>query len=69
MDDLKNYAKSFNEQRNVLWDIKKKMSDASLLWNAKKCKVIAIRRGCIDTSESHMILPDGTKLVPNWNEI
>ena len=62
MDDLKNYSKSFNEQRNVLSDIKDKMGDASLLWNDKKCKVINIKRGSIDTSISDMVLPDGTKL-------
>ena len=56
MDDLKAYAKSLMEMINLMSDIKQKMSDGGLEWNAKKCNVINIKRGRIDTSTEDVVL-------------
>ena len=62
MDDLKAFAKSLQELVNVLSEVKSKMEDGGLEWNSKKCNVISIKRGKLDTTQSEIILNDGTKI-------
>ena len=45
VDDLKGYAKSFDRLKFILNLIRNYMEDAGLLWNPKKCKSIAFKRG------------------------
>ena len=62
MDDLKGYTKTLNEMIKMMSDIKKKMLDGGLDWNAKKCNVINIKRGKLDMSTEEIVLDDGTKV-------
>ncbi len=62
MDDLKSYNKSVKEMIKMLSDIKKKMMDSGMEWNAKKCNVIIIVKGKLDTTTEEIVLEDGTKI-------
>ena len=62
MDDLKAYAKTLMALINLMSEIKKKMSDGGLEWNAKKCNVLNIIRGRIDKTTVEVVLYDGTKV-------
>ena len=38
------------------------MADAGLEWNVKKCKVLNVKRGVVNTSEGDLVLVDGSKV-------
>ena len=62
IDDLKTYSNSTNNMINMLSEIKSKMADGSLEWNAKKCNVLCMKRGKIDKSLEEVILKDEMKI-------
>ena len=62
IDDLKAYTDTIRAMRIVLSEIKEKMKDGGLGWNNKKCKVLEIKRGKIETSQKELVLFDGSKI-------
>ena len=60
IDDLKNYNGKLKDMINILSDIKEKMEDAGLKWNAAKCNVMTLKRGKIDPAYESIQLNDGT---------
>ena len=62
MDDLKNFTENLRKLVIIFSEIKLKMEDGGLDWNSKKCKVMSIVRGMLDTSQHEITLFDGTKI-------
>ena len=59
IDDAKLYEKNKKKLKIELDDLEQKMSDAGLLWNAKKCKVIHLRKGVLSTEDGDITLRSG----------
>ena len=59
IDDLKGYATTLRKLIYLLNIIRSRMEDAGLLWNAKKCKFMALKGGKF-TYEDNITLSDGS---------
>ena len=58
IDDLKAYMKTLQKLVSMLTDLRMKMKDAGLEWNSKKCKILVMKLGCIDTSIEYVMVGD-----------
>ena len=58
-DDLKGYTNTLRKLTIMLNLIRERMKDAGLIWNSKKCKFMAMKRGTF-TSVDNISLEDGS---------
>lgn len=58
IDDLKMYAGSESKLANVMSDVKQQMEDAGLEWNEKKCSVVHMKRGKLQSTGGDILIDD-----------